>query len=404
MPKLNDYQHFSGRHWETGSVHNHWAYRRFKAPHTQQPYSEALLMGISGGIVMGYFSFAYAGYDPHVSILTRNTFDPLDALLTRLGVEQILLQTTNPKKAVQNLTETLQDGVPPLVWVDQYSLPYNALPNDPGMWQMAPLVIFGYDQVEASVTLADRACVPLTTTTAEFDAARARVKQDKFKLLTLEMPDADKVAAAVNAGIWSCIKLFTEKPPKGGRDNFGFAAYQRWADLLTKPKQRLSWEKEFPPGRKMLAGLTSTFTMVALFGQDGIALDAERGTYANFLEEAAEILNKAALRHVATQFRLSGQAWQTLAFQLLPDSVPPFQETRQLLVQRHRAFLERGNAALDELRAIDTRLAAIQTAIDENFPLTDAEVGDLRAHLADQILHIRDLEQTGIDLLKTAMQ
>ena len=105
MPKLNDYHHFAGRHWETGSIHNHWAYRRFKAPHTQQPYSEALLLGISGGIVMGYFSFAYAGYDPHVAILTRNTFDPMDAILTRLGVEQIILQTTNPKKATQNLVE-----------------------------------------------------------------------------------------------------------------------------------------------------------------------------------------------------------------------------------------------------------------------------------------------------------
>src|SRR5688572_17329711 len=99
MPKLSDYHHFAGRHWETGSVHNHWAYRRLKAPHTQQPYSEALLMGISGGIVMGYFSFAYEGYDPHVSILVRNTFDPLDALFARLGVEQIVLQTTNSKKA-----------------------------------------------------------------------------------------------------------------------------------------------------------------------------------------------------------------------------------------------------------------------------------------------------------------
>jgi hypothetical protein len=146
MPKLNDYNYFAGRHWETGSIHNHWAYRRFKAPHTQQPYSEALLMGISGGIVMGYFSFAYKGYDPHVAILTRNTFDPMDAILTRLGVEQIVVQTANPSKATQNLVESLNDSVPPLVWADQYSLPYNALPNDAGMWQMAPVVVFGYDE------------------------------------------------------------------------------------------------------------------------------------------------------------------------------------------------------------------------------------------------------------------
>jgi hypothetical protein len=404
MPKLNDYQHFAGRHWETGSIHNHWAYRRFKAPHSQQPYSEALLMGISGGIVMGYFSFAYQGYDPHVAILTRNTFDPMDALLTRLGVEQIIQQTTNPKKAVQNLTESLKEGVPPLVWVDQYSLPYNALPDDAGMWQMAPLVAYGYEESTDIVSIADRARVSLTTTTAEFNAARGRVKQDKYRILTLEMPDPDKLPAAVSAGIWSCIKLFTEKPPKGGRDNFGFAAYQRWADLLTKPKDRLSWDKEFPLGRKLLAGLTSSFTMIALFGQDGIAMDAERGTFADFLEEAAVILKKPALASVGTHFRQSGQAWCALAHQLLPDSVPLLQESRLLMVKRHRDFLERGNAATAEFGEIDSRLKTIQDEVDENFPLTPTEVSDFQAQLAKQVLRIRDLEQAGIDALKLAMQ
>ena len=55
MIKLNAYNHFAGRHWETGSVRNFYAYRGVNAPHTGQPYSEALLMGVSGGIVMGYF-------------------------------------------------------------------------------------------------------------------------------------------------------------------------------------------------------------------------------------------------------------------------------------------------------------------------------------------------------------
>jgi hypothetical protein len=403
MSKLHDYHHFAGRHWETGSIHNHWAYRRFNAPHTQQPYSEPLLLGISGGIVMAYFSFAYKGYDPHVAILTRNTFDPMDALLTRLGVEQTLVQTTNPKKGVQNLTDSLAEGVPPLVWADHYSLAYNAMPEDAGMWQMVPLVVFGYEPGEDRVSLADRAAVPLTTTTGEFDAARGRVKQDRFKLLTLEMPDADKLPAAVSAGIWSCIKLFTEAPPKLGRDNFGFAAYRRWADLLTKPKQRLSWEREFPRGRRLFAGLTSTFNMIALFGQDGLALDAERGIYADFLEEAAVILKKPALTEVATQFRLSGEAFCTLAHQLLPDSVPHLQEARHLMLKRHRAFIEQGNAITDDMRHANARLAEIRDAVTDDFPLTDSEVIDLRGQLASQVLHICALEQTAIDMLRHAM-
>ena len=50
---------FTGRHWETGSIHNALAVQGIKAPHTGQPYSEALLLGVSGGIAFGYFTFEY---------------------------------------------------------------------------------------------------------------------------------------------------------------------------------------------------------------------------------------------------------------------------------------------------------------------------------------------------------
>ena len=48
---------FTGRHWETGSIHNAFAMQGIKAPHTGRPYSEALLLGISGGIPFGDFTF-----------------------------------------------------------------------------------------------------------------------------------------------------------------------------------------------------------------------------------------------------------------------------------------------------------------------------------------------------------
>ena len=88
MPNLTNYDAFEGRHWETGTVRNALAYQGVKAPHTNAPPSEALLMGISGGAVFGYFTFDYEGYDPILSLLTRNTFDPLDTLFERLAIPQ----------------------------------------------------------------------------------------------------------------------------------------------------------------------------------------------------------------------------------------------------------------------------------------------------------------------------
>ena len=48
---------FDGRHWETGSIHNALVLQGILAPHTGKPYSEALLLGVSGGIAFGYFTF-----------------------------------------------------------------------------------------------------------------------------------------------------------------------------------------------------------------------------------------------------------------------------------------------------------------------------------------------------------
>src|ERR671923_2586022 len=87
-----------GRHWETGSIHNALALQGVKAPHTGKPYSEALLLGISGGIVFGYFVFEYKGYLPHVALLTRNTFSPFETILERLAIPHEVRQTTNPEQ------------------------------------------------------------------------------------------------------------------------------------------------------------------------------------------------------------------------------------------------------------------------------------------------------------------
>ncbi|HLF28460.1 MAG TPA: BtrH N-terminal domain-containing protein [Anaerolineae bacterium] len=400
MPTLQKYRHFAGRHWETGSICNYFAYRGVQAPHTGQPLSEALLLGVSGGIVLGYFSFAYQGYDPHVVILTRNTFSPLDTLLTRLGVVQHVLQTANADKARANLIATLEDGDPALVWADIYSLPYNALPFDKGMWGAYPILVFGYDEEQDTVSIADRANVPLTVTPAELAAARARIKKDKFRLMTLEPPDMDKLPIAVQQGIWDTLKRYTEAPVAKAKNNFGFAGFQRWADLLTQPKQKLSWEREFPAGPKMYAGLTTTYQSVALGAGQG---QAERDVYADFLDEASAVLGRPALKPAAEQFRASGRAWRELSHALLPDAAPAFKETRERMWRKHQLFIGKGGAALPEIREVNARLDALKAQIATQFPLTPAEVAAMRENLRTRVLNLAELEREAHQALEAAM-
>ncbi|MBC7810289.1 MAG: hypothetical protein H7175_04040, partial [Burkholderiales bacterium] len=304
MSVLPNYHAFSGRHCETGSIANVLAYQGVKAPHTGQPISEALLLGISGGVTVGYFLFQYEGYEPTLALLTRNTFSPMETIFDRLAIARDVLHTDNAQKGESNVVDMLESGSPPMVWADMFSLPYNNLRVDEHAWGMMPIVVYGLEG--DTVHIADRSAAPLHVDKAAFMAARARVKQDKFRVMSLHTPDFGRLAAAVQKGIWQCINLYTENPPKGAKDNFGLAALQKWASMLTNTRNKQSWARFFPRG----AGLYSA--LIGHHGQPGAfqwictwnaAEGAERGLYADFLDEAAIILDKPALNDAAQTFR-----------------------------------------------------------------------------------------------------
>ncbi|MDH3943748.1 MAG: BtrH N-terminal domain-containing protein, partial [Anaerolineae bacterium] len=364
MSVLNSFNQFDGLHWETGTIRNYFDYLGVKAPHTSQPYSEALLFGVSGGAVVGYFTFFYEGYDPIVAILTRNTFDPMDTIFERLGVNQNIRQTSKPEIGFRNLLDALENDSPAITWADMYSLPYNQSAQDEKMWAMMPILIYGVDQAAGKVFISDRSRKPLQISLEELAVARARVKKDKFRLMTPDPPNPDKLPSAVQLGIWDCIKLFTEAPPKGSKNNFGLAALKHWANLLVNSKHRRSWEKELPAGEKMYAGLVSAYERIKTFGHDS---NAERETLADFLDEAAKILGNSSLPEIAKQFRRSAKAWEQLSLSLLPDEIASFGLTRQLLQKKHSLFLDQGIPAIEEIGSINQQLAEIKSQIARDF-------------------------------------
>lgn len=268
------------------------------------------------------------------------------------------------------------------------------------MWAMMPVIVYGYDEVAGGVQIADRARLGLSCTTTELAAARGRVKKDKHRLITLEAPDESKLAAAATAGIWDCIKLYTEPPPKGTANNFGLAAFRYWAGLLTNPKARLSWAKVFPPGGEMVAGLMSAYSDIRHFGKDGWA---DRDTYALFLDEAAILLDRPALAEAAAAFRATVPAWEAVGAALLPENVAALGELRALMDHDHALFLDEGNAALPRRREGRARLDALKRELATEFPLDDAQVVAFREHLAEAILALHDREEAAVGALQEAM-
>lgn len=404
MPMLKDYHQFDGRHWETGTIHNVLAYQGVKAPHNGKPISEAMLLGISGGITVGYFHFAYTGYDPHIALLTRNTFDPMETIFERLAIPREVLQTMKTDTAVQNLIDILESGQPAMVWADMFTLPYNDLSHDDQQWAVFPVLVYGYE--DGKVFIADRSSQPLIVDAEIFMKARARVKQDKFRVVALHHPDLDKLPIAVQKGIWQCISLFTEAPPKGTRDNFGFAALQKWANMLTNTRNKQSWARMFPPGSALYNALAGDRYQPGLIGWIatwGSGNGAERGVYADFLTEAAQILNKPDLVEVAEAFRKSANIWCDFLNAALPDDVPLLREARELKLRRHQLFVEQGTARFDEIQQHNNRLDEIKATVKREFPMSETEVTQLREHMREYVLKIHDVEKLAVEMLQAAL-
>lgn len=400
MPTLANFTQFDGRYWDTAAIRNALDYQGAKAPHTGQPYSEAMLLGISGGITFGYFTFHYKGYDPQVNLLTRNTFEPMERIFNRLGIVREVRQTTSADKGRQKLMRALADGYAPIVWPDMWLLPYNALPYDEGMWGGMPLVVYGYEPQKGEAYFSDRSLVSLTVTTDELDGARARIKKDRHRLLLLEHPNEARLAAAARQGIKDCVRLMTEKPPRGSVKNFGLRALRHWGEMLQK-QVKGSWAREYPTGRRLLAVLMSSYTFLGpAFGK---TMQAERDVYADFLEEAAQVLGLSDLDDAARRYRIAGRAWRDLLGALLPDDVAMLKQARGYIDRKTRLFIENGAAALPEMLDCNDKIEGLKQAAEEDFPMRAGDISDLRGDIARRVEEVRQAEEAAVMALKAAI-
>ncbi len=400
MPTLENYSQFEGRYWDTAAIRNALDYQGVKAPHTGEAFSEAMLLGISGGITFAYFTFHYKGYDPQVNLLTRNTFDPMERIFDRMGIPREARQSTSANKGRQNLIDALEEGYAPLASPDMWLLPYNAMPYDEGMWGGMPLVIFGYEPDKNEAYISDRSRVPLTVSAEDLDNARGRIKKERQRLLLLRHPDEAKLAAAVTLGMEDCVRLMTEKPPKGSAKNFGLRALAHWAAMLEK-KSKGSWAREYPTGRPLLSVLISSYTFLGpAFGK---TICAERDVFADFLDEAAALLGRPALENVALRYRNAGEAWRALLGALLPEAVPFLKHVRDNIDRKTALFIEQGAAQLEQIVACNQRIEAAKTASESEFPMTEAEIADLRDEIRTQVNEARAAEEEAVEALKAAL-
>lgn len=401
VASLRGFKPVAGKQAETGALRNVLAHAGAVAPHSGEPFSEELLFGIGGGMGLGYFVYAspsFVSFFLATRIVTEESKRPgfLPAICERLGLKVTVQNASTPQAAEKTLKKTLEQGRLPIVWVDSMALPYSGPPA-----AYHTVVVLGFDA--SQVLVADQSRRPIALTPAELSASRNTGHVRRFPSLVVEAPSKPaNVEKAIRLGIRDCVQQMRNGfGPPNFKGNFGLSGLEKWAGLLTHPKDSRGWPKFFPPGPRLYDALLSAFDQIENRGTGGSAF---RPMYADFLDEAAGILRRPGLKRVADRFRESGRLWHGLSTALLPNSAPLLKETRQLAAKQRSLFERKGLAAGGEISAIQERLAEIRAEISEAFPLSAAEVQGLLLALRERVLAIHACESEAIAALQAAVR
>jgi hypothetical protein len=355
-------------------------------PDTNEPFSEAMVFGIAGGIGIGVFSFFYEkeGW-ANFFIAGRHLWHDHKAYLTqacaRFGIKPVIRETAGPKSAESDLRKTLQEHGACVAWVDAASLPHRALPGFMSGGGYHIVTVYGFDDDAGAALIGDLADDPISVPLADLTTARGRIKKDKHRLLSVPAAQAPKdLAMQVREGLRACYEgLAGAGGVKSAAKNFSLEALRTWADRLHGSKDNERWERVFERGPRLWQGLQGVYDYIEHYGGGGLS----RPLFAEFLAEAADRCKDERLKSLATRYAELGQAWSELASAALPDDITELSEAKKLLEQK--AELTNSGGSPDEIRAAWARLGELRRQICENFPLTEADCARLRAGLQTRV-------------------
>jgi hypothetical protein len=382
MPPLPTYLHFGGVHPETAALANCLAAAGLRAPHTSQPFSEAMLLGLGGGLGAGYILWEFQEHQARVLVLGWRTLWQypvrfLETACQRAGADAAVHETSGRVKARQHLQAALDAGTPPLAWVDRAHMPYLQLP-EALKGHLGHLVAVA-GQSGGSFLIDDLAAAPFRVADDDLAAARARIVSYSNRLLvpTPGPGPAPDLRAGLLAGLRDCADNLL-----GKSDSFSLPTFSKWAKMLTDKKNKKAWPVLFASPRGLYGLLQSVFGGIELENIGGGGL---RGLYAAFLDEAAPLLDAPALSELAARYRALAERWSQLAEAALPDRVPAFHQAKALLRAKHARLAAEGEAAVEGVRPLTQELGALHAALNKDFPLDALQTQMLFTDLSDRL-------------------
>jgi hypothetical protein len=376
-----------------------------RAPHTNAPFTEAMVYGIAGGIGIGVFSFLYEKQNfASFYVAARHDWANDVRYLTR-GAEQFGATATaveGAKPTATALAKSLGDDQPFIVWLDAAALPYRAMPAFYAGMAAHMVVLYSIDAPAGTARIGDLTDEPIDIPIEVLSSARTRIKKDKQRVMSLRARDTStSLDTMVRAGLTACRDgLLGANAIGNSKTNFSLEALRVWGNRLHGSRDKVSWERVFTPGARLWRGLTSINEYIEHYGTGG---GLSRPLFAEFLEEAGTALGWKALRPLAERYADLGRRWSELADAALPDGVPAMREAKELLARRSELLHSDGVSATDAVRGAWARLDELANAADERFPLSEGAVADLRADLQRRVLALHAEEVAAQEELTNAV-
>ncbi len=440
---VEGYSQFGATERTPGAIRNILDYEGVVAPHTREPFTEALLMGIGGGLGAEYATWAFKPIDPsrprkaklylrfhHVkNYIDKNEESMLPKIAGRLGVTLTVKETASKERANEFLRESLQSGKPVItylsVWHSQYQrreikeqysqdpnffppllydehvnfLPYFTLPYP---WINHTLtIVYSFDEESNKILLTDSSTQPHTLTIPQFNMSRGIIKSRKNAGLIITPPSKiTNLHRAIRIGMHDCVEsLLHEKAVISG----AYLRVETWnamAKALANPTAKRGWLTLFNEGWQLFDTLTRLHAQIAFHNSDGGAL---RSSYSDFLQEASDILKKPQLREIANQFADIGIMWDDLGVEALPDDIPQLQAARRTALEWNSLFKVHGESAKKRLDAEAKKIQTIRAEVSETFPLTGKEIIALFQDLSTRFAEIYEAEKVALKALKNLL-
>ena len=394
-----------GLHPDTAAIANILANAGVTSPFDGRPLSEAMILGVGGGLGAGYILWEFKSHGmPFVVLGFRNRWQYpgipgwQGSVVDRLQVGVDVDETTGAVGARSSLERRLETGRPVIAYLDAQSAGTWGLPIERSGYWGYPVVVFARD--DDGYLVDDRGAAALRLSDQTMALARGRITSYKNRLVSLSATagpiGADVLRRAVEDGIRDQVEHL-----RSPSDSFSLPAWRKWSRLMTDTRNAKAWPRVFAERVGLFGTLLSL--VEAIDSDVGAEGGHMRDLFASFLQEAAVILERPALEAAAEKWRHAADLWEDLADAAVPPEIEGAIEAVEAAADLNVAVMrgEPGRAAAATAAAT---LWAARDTYRETFPLGEPAVADLFADLGDRVAAIHAAEVEARDTLADVMR